>query len=224
MTDSCISYSFTDCYLCSNLSIWSAARNTPTHSITGNGPRSWAQTWVCTNMEVQWTCPDSSRLRRLLFFNMVTFLSLKVLSMWCLLNAIKPNCPNISHSPPLEKWPHEWFNLYLMGAEIRQLTDWCSFKGLKFATSIKHKISIDIPILCLQNVRQWRVSVAKYKRGLVGVKLLSKKFKNYVNWSGNFYNPVKVKDKFRYILPGPSPEPWGWQRGTLDFKLLKLLS
>ena len=31
-------------------------------------------------------------------------------------------------------------------------------------------------------------------------KMLSKKFKNYVNWSGNFYNPVRGTDKFRYIF------------------------
>ena len=33
-----------------------------------------------------------------------------------------------------------------------------------------------------------------------GCKMLSKKFKNYVNWSGNFYNPVRGTDKFRYIF------------------------
>ena len=36
---------------------------------------------------------------------------------------------------------------------------------------------------------------------VVRVEKCCQKFKNYVNRSGNFYNPVKVKDKFRYILP-----------------------
>ena len=40
---------------------------------------------------------------------------------------------------------------------------------------------------------------------VVRVEKCCQKFKNYVNRSGNFYNPVKVKDKFRYILPGPAP-------------------